>query len=88
MGRACGGTISLCVCVSVPFVFECVGEVYYMVLVCSFCDVVLQAGLYSTCTHSCTEGKCLDGCMLPEKQCVFLFVRGRHTCVGLCLYAH
>lgn len=52
MGSACGGTISLCVCLSVPFVFECVGEVYYMVLECSFCDVVLQTGLYSTSQHT------------------------------------
>lgn len=48
--------VFVCVCVSVPFVFECVGEVYYMVLECSFCEVVLQTGLYSTCTHCSTEG--------------------------------
>lgn len=75
---ACGGTISLCVCVrvSVPFVFECVGEVYYMVLESSFCDVVLQTGLYSTCTHSSTES---NRCMVEGKHCAAMFVRGRHT---------
>lgn len=58
MGSECGGMISLCLCVSAPFVLDCVGEVYYMVLVCSFCDVVLQTELYSsTATHSSTVGK-------------------------------
>lgn len=88
MGRVCGGMISLCVCVSVPFVFECVGEGYYMVLVCSFCDVVLQTGLCSTCTHSSAESECMDRCMVMGQQCVFMFARRRYSCVGLCLHAH
>lgn len=68
--------VCVCVCVSVPFVFECVGEVYYMVLESSFCDVVLQTGLYSTCTHSSTES---NRCMVEGKHCAAMFVRGRHT---------
>lgn len=41
-----------CVCA-----FECVGEVYYVVLECSFCDEVLKTGLQSTCIHLSAEGE-------------------------------
>lgn len=55
--------------------FECVGEVYYVVLECSFCDEVLKTGLYSTCTHLSAEGEWK----------INVWKRGNNICRCLCV---